>query len=505
MTLDEIIEIDKENAGIYKLLLSKWKDANKGINSCIQLIDLIKKYLLKNPENDFINVELLYAINKIFMQIKISSKKFDYLKNINSLKVIFRELCEIGSTPFNGEPIKGLQIMGMLETRLLNYKNIIISSMNEGVLPVGNNNNSFIPYEIKKANNLQTFKEKDAVFAYHFYRLIQRAENVWMIYNTEPDSMNNGEVSRFIKQIEVEEIHKVNNHILVPATPIKYKTETVYKKTIAVQKKLETLISNGISASMLCLYSLDKIKFFENYILGQREENVEETIASSTLGNIIHDALELLYNEYVGKELDKKSLKKLKHHVSDSVLITAEKYVRKRNMMKGKNVIIIETAKKYVESVIEIDLKDLKMGNSVKIIAIEKEFTSTLRNNLNKYKIRGKIDRIDEINGKLRVIDYKSGKKLYKRNLRIKDISEIRKENGIYNLQLLFYMIGIYKQMNTKFIKSGIISLKNINDGLLEGVFEEKNSLSVDNLMSYEKELIAMIDEILDKNIMFKK
>ena len=147
------------------------------------------------------------------MQIKISSKKFDYLKSINSLKVIFKELCEISSTPFNGDPIKGLQIMGMLETRLLNYKNIIITSMNEGILPVGNNTNSFIPFEIKRENNLQTFKEKDAVFAYHFYRLIQRAQNIWMLYNTEPDSMNNGEISRFITQIEVEGIHNVNANI----------------------------------------------------------------------------------------------------------------------------------------------------------------------------------------------------------------------------------------------------------------------------------------------------
>ena len=505
MTIDEIIEIDKENKRIYKLLFSKWDNASKGVSSCLQLIDLIKKYYSKNPENDFINIELLYAINKIFMQIKISSKKFDFLKNINSLKVIFKELCEISSTPFNGEPIKGLQIMGMLETRLLNYKNIIISSMNEGILPSGNNNNSFIPYEIKKANNLQTFKEKDAVFAYHFYRLIQRAENVWMLYNSEPDSMNNGEVSRFIKQIEVEGIHKVNNHILIPATPIKHKTETVYKKTSAVRKKLETLFNNGISASMLCLYSLDKIKFFENYILGLREENIEETIASSTLGNIIHDALELLYNGFVGKELDNKSLKKLKHSISDSVLLAAEKYVRKRNLKKGKNVIVIETAKKYVEKVIDIDLKELGRGNSVKIIAVEKEFTSTLQDNLNAYKIRGKIDRIDEINGKLRVIDYKSGKKLYKGNLAIKEISEIRGEKGIYNLQLLFYMVGIYKEMNVKFIKSGIISLKNVNDGLLEGVYEGKNSLSMENIMRFEKELIAIINEILDKDIIFEK
>ena len=235
---------------------------------------------------------------------------------------------------------------------------------------------------------------------------------------------------------------------------------------------------------MLCLYSLDKIKFFENYILGLREENVEETIASSTLGSIIHDALELLYNEYVGKELDKISLKKLKHRVSDSVLLTAEKYVRKRNLKKGKNVIIIETAKKYVESVIDIDLKDLNKGKKIKIIAIEKEFESSLQDNINEYKIRGKIDRIDEIYGELRVIDYKSGKKLYKRDLEIKDISEIRSESGIYNLQLLFYMTGIYKEMSAKIIKSG---------------------LSVENIMNFEKELIEMINEILNKDIIFEK
>ena len=504
MTMNEIIEIDKGNKAIFKLLFSKWKDADEGISSCLELIELIKQYYSKNPKKDFINLELLYNINKIFMQIKISSKKFDYLKSINSLKVIFKELCEISSTPFNGEPIKGLQIMGMLETRLLNYKNIIITSMNEGILPVGNNTNSFIPFEIKRENNLQTFKEKDAVFAYHFYRLIQRAQNIWMLYNTEPDSMNNGEISRFITQIEVEGIHNVNANILVARTPVKYKNEIVYNKTKAVQKKLETIFSNGISASMLCLYSLDKIKFFENYILGLKKEKVEETIASSTLGNIIHDSLELLYKGLVGNYLDIKSLEKLKDSINNCVVTNAEKYVRTRNLKKGKNVIIIETAKKYVESVIDIDLKELTDGNKIKIISIEKEFSSELMGEGKKYKIRGKIDRVDEKNGEIRIIDYKSGKKLYKRNLEVKDIKEIRNEKGIYNLQLLIYMIGVYKELDTKYIKSGIISLKNINEGVLTGVFEGKSNLSIENIKTYEKEIISMINDILDLKIEFK-
>ena len=504
MTKEEIAEIDGVNKTIYKLLFSKWKDANDATNYCLQLIDHIKKYYSKYSEDNFINLELLYAINKIFMQIKILIEKYDYLKNINSLRVIFKELCEISSTPFNGEPFKGLQIMGMLETRLLNYKNIIITSMNEGMLPVGNNNNSFIPFEIKKANSLQTHKEKDAVFAYHFYRLIQRAENIWMIYNTESDAMNNGEISRFITQIEVEGVHNVDKNILISKTPIKYKSENLYIKTKDVQKRLKSLFKNGISASMLCLYSLDKIKFFENYILGVQEKKIEETIASSTLGNIIHDALELLYVDLIGKNLNMKLLVKLKTKINECVEEAALQYVRKRSIQKGKNVIIIETAKNYVSKVIDIDINHINKGNSLKIIDIEKEFKTELVNRNQKYTMRGKIDRVDELNGELRVIDYKSGKKLYKRNLELKEAKDLNDEKSIYNLQLLVYVIGIFKEMKKRDIKTGIISLKNIKDGVLEGIYEGETILNNENIKVYEKEIIRIINEILDVNIVFE-
>ncbi len=504
MTKEEIAEIDGVNKTIYKLLFSKWKDANDATNYCLQLIDHIKKYYSKYSEDNFINLELLYAINKIFMQIKILIEKYDYLKNINSLRVIFKELCEISSTPFNGEPFKGLQIMGMLETRLLNYKNIIITSMNEGMLPVGNNNNSFIPFDIKKANSLQTHKEKDAVFAYHFYRLIQRAENIWMIYNTESDAMNNGEISRFITQIEVEGVHNVDKNILISKTPIKYKSENLYIKTKDVQKRLKSLFKNGISASMLCLYSLDKIKFFENYILGVQEKKIEETIASSTLGNIIHDALELLYVDLIGKNLNMKLLVKLKTKINECVEEAALQYVRKRSIQKGKNVIIIETAKNYVSKVIDIDINHINKGNSLKIIDIEKEFKTELVNRNQKYTMRGKIDRVDELNGELRVIDYKSGKKLYKRNLELKEAKDLNDEKSIYNLQLLVYVIGIFKEMKKRDIKTGIISLKNIKDGVLEGIYEGETILNNENIKVYEKEIIRIINEILDVNIVFE-
>ena len=504
MSKKDIINLDNGNHLIYKLLFSKWKKAEDGVSSCLKLIDLIKKYYSENPENDFINLELLFHINKIFLQINNSCEKLDYLKNVSSLKIIFKELCEMNTSPFSGEPVKGLQIMGMLETRLLNYKNIIVTSVNEGILPVGNNNNSFIPFEIKKANELQTFKEKDSVFAYHFYRLIKRAQNIWLIYNTEPDAMNNGEQSRFITQIEVEGIHLVNKNILISKTPVKQSVEPSYSKTKLVQEKLNSIIENGISASMLCLYAMDQIKFFETYVLGLREENIEETIASSTIGNIVHDSLEIIYKDYVGKRLKIEDLEKMNKLVSTTVKDVIKNYVREENMNKGKNVIIIETVKRYVERVIEMDRKAVENENDLRIIAVEKEFETKIKDGSKKYKIKGKIDRIDQINGELRVIDYKSGKKLNKRNLIIKDNEEITKEKGIYNLQLLIYMLGTEKEFEGKRIKSGIINLKNISDGVLEGIFNGESSLGSNELNNYKVLIIDLITRILDKNLMFK-
>ena len=255
---------------------------------------------------------------------------------------------------------------------------------------------------------------------------------------------------------------------------------------------------------MLCLYSLDKIKFFENYILGIKEKKIEETIASSTLGNIIHDALELLYKNLVGENLNVKLLGKLKTKINECVEEAALQYVRKRSLQKGKNVIIIETAKNYVSKVIDIDINHINKGNSIKIIDIEKEFKKELINGNQKYIIRGKIDRIDELNGELRIIDYKSGKKLYKRNLDLKEVKDLNDEKSIYNLQLLFYVIGIFKEMKKRDIKTGIISLKNIKDGVLEGIYEGETILNNENIKVYEKEIIRIINEILDVNIVFE-
>jgi len=199
--------------------------------------------------------------------------------------------------------------------------------------------------------------------------------------------MNNGEESRFIRQIEVEGIHSVDKNLLISKTPVKQNVEPFYKKTKLVEEKLNAIIKNGVSASMLCLYAMDQIKFFETYVLGLKEEIIEETIASSTIGNIVHDSLELIYKDYVGKRLKIGDFKKMKDKINTIVQSIIRNYVREENIYKGKNIIIVETVKEYVKKVIELDQKTIEKGNGLKIIAVEREFENEIKDKEKKFKI----------------------------------------------------------------------------------------------------------------------
>ncbi len=217
---------------------------------------------------------------------------------------------------------------------------------------------------------------------------------------------------------------------------------------------------------------LTKQNFFENYIIGMREDELEETIAHNTLGNVIHDTLEKLYKPLENKIITIKDLNEISKKIEKTVTDSFKGYINKKNLVKGKNIIIVETAKKYVKRVIELDKRGVKAEKKIKIISIEKKFESCISSDGGKYKIKGIIDRIDEVDGIIRIIDYKTGKKLFRNNLRLKNIEDISKENGIYNLQLMFYQLGIMNKYKDKEIETGIISIKNMKDGVLKGEIE---------------------------------
>ena len=455
--------------------------------------------------------EYLYHFNKLFNKLKLLQNKYEHINSIRTLHNLYREIIKNEKVPFNGEPLKGLQVMGILESRALDFETVIISSLNEGILPMGNKSSTFIPFDVRIQHNLPIYKDKDAIYSYHFYRLIQRAKNIYLLYNTEPDVINGGEISRFIRQLEIENIHKVNHKILVPKTPIIKKELIEIDKNSDILKKLNEISERGFTASMLLNYIRNPISFYYQTILEIPEDKqMEETIAYNTLGSVIHNTLEDLYKPLENKELNEKSIKEMQEK-KDKIV---DKYFQEKfsigNLTKGKNLIIVETAKKYIDNFLKKELKDINEGNTIKILGIETKFETTinLSSELKNIKIRGKIDRIDSVNGITRVIDYKTGGQVKQTDLNIKEYDKIFEEKKYSNIfQLLFYSLALEKNKKYNFpVENGIISFRNLSIGALKTKFLDKSNLvTPEKLENYKKGLERLIIEILDIDASFKE
>jgi hypothetical protein len=331
-------------------LFGSWKDSsNTAIQNSLSLILLIKQSLDKSKSENILTLEYLYRFHLIFNELQVLNDKHAHINTINILFNLYKEIIANDTLDFKGEPLKGLQIMGMLESRVLDFETVIISSVNEGILPAGKSHNSFIPFDVKLENGLPTYKEKDAVYTYHFYRLLQRAEHAYIIYNTEPDVLKGGEKSRFITQMEIENVHDINHFIVspnVPSIPKKLKQVT---KTESVIDQLKLIAEEGFSPSSLTNYIRNPIDFYQEKVLGIKTfEEIEETVAANTLGSIVHHTLEALYLPFKNQFLTEDDIKASITLIDSTVKKYFKQEFKEGEISTGKNLIIFEIAKRYV-------------------------------------------------------------------------------------------------------------------------------------------------------------
>ena len=511
--LEFLISNTKVNKGLIKLLFKSWSDnVDIAISNSKELITQIRNSLLIK-DGGILTVEHLYRFNEIFNELFVLKKKFKFINSIAILFDLFQDIVRNERLKFNSESFSKIQIMGLLESRVLDFETVIISSVNEGVLPSGNTENSFIPFDVKIDNNIPTYKEQDAIYSYHFYRLIQRAKNVHLIYNTEVDALKGGEKSRFIRQIEFEGIHKINQIIINSYTPKNEENLIEISKTNEIINDLKNLAKKGFSASSILSYIREPLTFYYKKILKIPDElRVEETIESNTLGTVIHESLKEIYkpliNKFITVEYLKAQLKKL-----DKIVKNQFKIIYNNGQFKsGKNLIILEVAIKYISDFIKIEIESISSGNSIQIIGIEEDFNVKFQSEKFKDEInlKGQIDRIDNFNGKLRIIDYKTGKKIEKRELNLSNWENLEMDyDKIKNwFQLLFYAYA-YNMTNNQNLPTevGIISFKNLKSGLLKfnfGTrFDNKSIISDDILKNYKILLENILTEIMDSNMSF--
>jgi hypothetical protein len=510
-------QMANEVGGIIDLLFSGWEiSIETGLNNCSQLIIAIKNYLDNNKASNLLSLEYVFRFNELFNELSRLNSEYHHIKDISTLHSVYKELLSTETLDFQGEPLQGLQIMGMLESRVLDFETVIISSVNEGILPSGKSNNSFIPFDVKLENNLPTYKEKDAVYTYHFYRLLQRAKNIYILYNTEADVLTGGEKSRFITQLELEGIHNIKHQIIAPNVPVINPTLNVISKTDSLQKQIIELANSGFSPSSLTNYIRNPIDFYYQKILKIKEhDDVEETVAANTLGTVVHNTLEDFYKPLTGKTLSVEIIKNLKSKIEEKVTFHFKNEYKEGDITKGKNLIIFEIAKRYVSNFIDLEIKDLKAGNEIKIIAIEanNEIFIDIPELDFPVKLKGKVDRVDQYNGRTRIIDYKTGN-VQQTQVEIVNWDELTTDYKKYSksFQILAYVYMMSQSKDIKLpVEAGIISFKNLSSGFLKFAKKDKsgNYAKKDTLITHETidafsiELKNIILEICNPNIDF--
>ncbi len=532
---DEIIDLAAE---------TKFKNFLKTIFSIttptpLQILDIVSEVITcfrnlfqsrlkkdKDSDETKLQLEYLYHTALINKRIRDLNLQYDCIISPRTLIELFRQISAVTRLPFTGEPLKGLQIMGMLETRNLDFKRVILLSANEGNLPVSTMGNSLIPYDIQVEMKLPTHNQKNAVFAYHFYRLLQRAEKIDIVYNTEADKLGGGEQSRYVQQI-INELPAYNPKIsikeTVESTPPPTKTAgqgIEIPKTDEVFKSLMERAAKGLSPTSLNQYRRCPLQFYLKNVAGIDEpEEVEENLEARTIGTIVHQVLEDMFKSYLKKMVTADDIRVIKQNTDNYTKKAFNQHYSKGQIKFGKNRLIYEVISNFIHAYLDFEMEASKNVNTtVTIVGLEQELVSdnlsVLFAGLDNYTIRlkGFIDRLDQVGDTLRIIDYKTGK-TEKAELLINNFDDFEdgsKKDKAFQVMMYAWLYNHTQHSEKRNITTGIISLPKLTNGLMNfgvkasGSSIDKN-IDEEKLESFEEYLLKLMDDIFNRNLPFSQ
>jgi hypothetical protein len=446
-----------------------------------------------NIRNEFI-YRVVLSINRletIVLSPEVSFTTDTYIK-------ILDRMLRIQSVPFSGEPLTGIQIMGILETRALDFKNLIILSVNEGILPAVSSVSSFIPFSLREAFGLPSINHQESIYAYHFFRLLQRAENVTFIYNSNSEGLRSGEMSRFLIQMKYDDSLKpdfldLNFEIKTNLTP----GEKI-DRSGEHSKQLASLFLNresrrSLSPSAINTWLSCRMKFFYRYINRLKEpENISADIDPAMLGNILHEIMKNLYQPYIAKVLTGEVLNGIlrnKQLLTDIVNEAVnEKFKAGRNdSVSGNELIVRDVLMTYIIRILNAD----KILAPLIILNLEDTFGFPLSFLLNGSQIEilteGKIDRIDTINGVIRIVDYKTGSVSDSVNSVSDLFVDDRKKDADGWLQTLLYCEAYRATKPGSIVIPSVYKIKKLNSEVLSDRLKLKTGSRIETVVdNYE-------------------
>jgi ATP-dependent helicase/nuclease subunit B len=501
----------KEHFAPIKILLTPWTNISIALEGLTAMIEMLRPVFSVAAPEAKINIELeyLFQLHLIVKRAGTLHEKWNIASDISTLKALIEQQLSSTTLPFVGEPLSGLQIMGVLETRTLDFDNVILLSANENILPTGKAQHSFILYDLRKYFNMPVWDDKDAVSAYHFYRLFQRAKNIYIIHNTDQELFGNREKSRFVTQLMYElpvankkiKIEEIVFDAGLPATDIAPEPISI-PKTGTVPARMDELSVKGLSPSLLNTYRNCSLQFYFHYVANLREpDEVKETIGADTLGTIIHRSLDEIYRPQLGQLLSAEFFDLAKKKVPHTVESAFAQFYSAEESSYGKNLLAKKIAVRYLQDYFTREKKNLQNNpaNIPHVSELETELEYTVEIDGKKIKLKGQADRIDKTDHLVTLIDYKTGKTDQK-ELRVKEWIDISTNATIgKSFQLIMYA-WLFSRMrgNTLPVSSGIVSFRKLSDGFMNVSTPDGDFILPQTLGYFEKALFELLDELFD-------
>jgi CRISPR/Cas system-associated exonuclease Cas4 (RecB family) len=494
--------------------------------------DWIAEYLLTAvhalgasfAEHDKLSKEYAFYFYRVLSKLKeitttgaaTSATQTPYKERMKAFQKLFRQVVQSVKIPFVGEPLKGIQVMGILETRNLDFENVFVLNLNEGSWPAQSRQSSYVPYSLRKAYGLPTFDHTDSIYAYLFYRLLQRASNVYLYYNSEPDDLGTSEMSRFLRQLNVELKLPIQKRVLSNKIQLKGGGSITFPQNDASKKFLEKFLlgEKPLSPTTLNDYIECKLRFYLKHIAGYREaDEVEEGLDARIFGNLLHKVLFLVYNDrkQAGEKLvksDFEAMKALLPNFLDRAFreqygLPADRPVE----YDGPWLVMREIIQDFAQAVLRKD----EAVAPLEIVSLETElkvpFEIQVSGKLQNIWIGGKIDRVDSIGTGLRIIDYKTGKDegLFSS---VESLFSAGTKRNKAAFQTLYYAL-VVKRTNKTYIGPiwpGLYNKQTLFRDQKFGLSMNRNLVNANDLLpEYEARLKSLLDELYEERSMFSQ
>jgi ATP-dependent helicase/nuclease subunit B len=500
---ENIVEIDHQRllkqSGLFEVFYKKIDKPENVVTYLLGVLDYVLTRLSNAKTLKKIDAELFVKTIQELNRLHDTFGKHIGSEEIPFVIYLVQKSLQAIAVPLSGDPLNGIQIMGLLETRNLNFDKVVILGFNEGIIPKSSIGNSFIPDSIRRVYGLPVLENLDAISSYMVYRLLQRAKNINFVYNSLTDESTSGEASRILKQLEFESgfDFKYNElNLDVKTEPFK---EVKIEKTSneSIQKALQVYLDKkkSISPSALTQYISNPIDFFFNYIAGIKEpKEVSAVVEANEIGSVLHKVMEYFYQELRVAEITAERInerrKLVPGFVQKAFNFVMFKNPDKVHEYKGMQKVVLAIVDAYVTIILDQDVKQTPFN----IISLEQKVEAEIAFPLNgkeaSIKIFGYIDRVDVKNGVTKIIDYKTGSD----KLTFKDIPELFNSDGKHInkalIQTLLYTYAYEQFAGKTCVEPNLYIVKTMNK---DGIWFKsgRQNLSGDYLEEIKPEFLA--------------